>query len=73
MKSEVFQKIIVVRKEHLDQLSHVNNVVWLKWGQDMTEAHWKSKTTPVIEEMYFWVVLNHFIEYKRPVFLHNDL
>ena len=73
MISEVFEKTIVVRQEHLDQLNHVNNVVWLQWVQDMAEAHWQSKTTTTIENGYFWVVLNHFIEYKRQAFLGNSL
>ena len=73
MISEVFEKPIVVEEGHLDQLNHVNNVVWLKWVQDMAEAHWNYRTNDSVNDRYFWVVLNHFIEYKRPAHLNDNL
>ncbi len=71
--SEVYEKDILVKNEHLDALEHVNNVVWLQWVQDMAAAHWQARTTPEIEAAYLWVVIDHFIEYKRPAFLGETI
>lgn len=73
MTSDVFQKQINVRAEHLDALNHVNNVVFLQWVQDIAGEHWFSKSTDAFNELYAWVVLDHFIEYKKQAFLNDIL
>ncbi len=66
---EIFEKNIQVTESHLDDLNHVNNVTYLQWVQDMAEAHWSKRSTPEINAAVYWVVLSHYIEYKRPAFL----
>jgi len=73
MTSNIFQKQITVHAEHLDTLNHVNNVVFLQWVQDIAEDHWLSKSTTDFNEIYAWVALDHFIEYKKPAFLNDIL
>ena len=64
MKSSKFIKHITVSDEDLDDLKHVNNVVFLTWVQDISRDHWFHLSDQAINEKYYWVVLNHFIEYK---------
>ena len=73
MNPEVYIHDIVVRSEHIDNLQHVNNVVYLQWAQDVAYAHWISKTPQFIRDQYKWVVLKHEIEYKSPAFLDDEL
>ena len=61
---EVFKRDIRVKDTDLDQLKHVNNVRYVQWVQDMAEAHWLSKAGPEILNTYFWVLIDHHIQYK---------
>ncbi len=70
---ERFELEITVESQHLDDLNHVNNVVYLQWVQDVAEAHWNLKATTEMKEEYIWVVLNHYLEYKRSAFLGETL
>lgn len=67
-----FQTEIVVPASAIDNLKHVNNVVYLQWIQDVAEQHWNESTSASVRENLAWVVLNHFIEYKAPAF-ENEL
>lgn len=73
MTSEIFEQQITVLPEHIDTQQHVNNVVYLQWAQDIAEAHWTKKSNDDFNALYFWVVLNHFIEYKGQAFLDDKL
>ena len=68
---ESYTKTITVLPEHLDDLNHVNNVVYLQWVQDIAKEHWVSKTTDEMNATYFWVVVKHELEYKKPAFLDH--
>jgi acyl-CoA thioester hydrolase len=52
--------------EHIDELGHVNNAVWVQWIQQVAVAHWDSAADPKHKEAYFWVVVRHEIDYLRP-------
>ncbi len=71
MKPEIFEHQITVPKSAIDDMDHVNNVVYLLWVQDIAKKHWESKTDERIRNKYVWVVLNHFIEYHQPAY-END-
>jgi len=73
MISEIFEKQIKVTSDHIDDLNHVNNVVFLRWAQDIAGAHWNSKSNPLFDTNYYWVILDHFIEYKGQAFLDDLL
>lgn len=60
-------------EKHLDEMNHVNNVQYLQWIQDIAKSHWSQKANPIWLEKYAWVALNHFIEYKKPAFLNDEL
>ena len=73
MKPFVFKQKLTVPASAIDGLNHVNNVTYLQWCLDAAEAHWISKTSEQQRQQFVWVVLNHFISYKNPSFLGEEL
>jgi acyl-CoA thioester hydrolase len=53
--------------EHIDELGHVNNAVWVRWVQDIAVAHWHAVAPPEHAEAYVWVVTRHEIDYRGNV------
>jgi acyl-CoA thioester hydrolase len=51
--------------EHIDELGHVNNAVWVRWIQEIAVAHWRSLAAKEHDQDYFWVVVRHEIDYLR--------
>ena len=49
----------------IDENGHVNNVVYLRWAQDIGVAHWRSRAPPEALSAYAWVALRHEIDYRR--------
>ncbi|MEM6475768.1 MAG: acyl-CoA thioesterase [Pseudomonadota bacterium] len=50
--------------EHIDELGHVNNSVWVQWIQDLATAHWEAAAHPDHYAQFFWVVIRHEIDYR---------
>ncbi len=50
--------------EHIDELGHVNNSVWVQWIQDLATSHWNAAADPLHREQFFWVVVRHEIDYR---------
>ena len=73
MSADVYEHTIQVKLEHMDEMNHVNNVVYLQWTQDAAYAHWMSKAPPALRNQYKWVVLKHEIVYNSPAFLQEEL
>ncbi len=70
---ERFRLEITVRPEDIDELGHVNNVVFLRWVQDVAVAHWRARALPEDQAAIVWVVIRHEIDYRRPAFLGDAL
>ncbi|GAB5523003.1 MAG: acyl-CoA thioesterase [Roseivirga sp.] len=70
---QIFEKTLKVSKTDLDAMNHVNNVRYLQWVQDVAEAHWQKVANPEWLENYAWVVINHFVEYKKPALLDYNI
>ncbi|MBT8427774.1 MAG: acyl-CoA thioesterase [Erythrobacter sp.] len=62
-----FSQRFVAKPEHIDELGHVNNTVWVRWIQDMATAHWNDTARPEDAEKFFWVVTRHEIDYRGNV------
>ncbi|KPQ31858.1 MAG: putative thioesterase [Porphyrobacter sp. HL-46] len=62
-----FTRTYVALPEHIDELGHVNNTVWVQWIQDMATAHWDAVARPEDREAFFWVVVRHEIDYRGNV------
>ncbi len=50
--------------EHIDELGHVNNTVWVQWIQDLATQHWDSAARLEDRAAFFWVVVRHEIDYR---------
>ena len=55
----------VAAAEHIDELGHVNNAVWVQWMEQVAVAHWSSAAKAEHQDAYFWVVVRHEIDYLR--------
>lgn len=62
----VFRLEIRVLPEDIDEQNHVNNVVYLRWIQEIAYAHWNSLGSEALKNKYKWVVLRHEIDYHSP-------
>jgi acyl-CoA thioester hydrolase len=56
---------LVVSDNDIDQLGHANNVVYLRWAQDVAAAHWNNIANESVQKEMIWVVLRHEIDYKK--------
>lgn len=54
-----------VQPSDIDQLGHVNNIVYLRWVQEVAIAHWRAAAAPEDQRQLAWVVVRHEIDYKR--------
>jgi acyl-CoA thioester hydrolase len=68
-----FRHPLSVLPGDIDELGHVNNVVYLRWVQEVAAAHWEAVAPASMKEQYSWVVLRHEIDYVRPAFLADEL
>lgn len=71
--SIVFTHTITVTPADIDDLNHVNNVVYLRWVQDAAAAHWDAFASQEMKSKYAWVVLRHEIDYKSPAKLGDPV
>ena len=62
-----FALSFTARPEHIDELGHVNNTVWVDWIQQIAVAHWESAASAEHQALYFWVVTRHEIDYRGNV------
>ena len=67
-----FSHTVTARAEHIDELGHVNNAVWVQWIQDLAVAHWNAAADPAHIDAYIWVVIRHEIDYLKPA-LEGDI
>lgn len=63
-----FSVAITVHKNDIDEIGHVNNVVYVRWVQEVAAAHWDSLASLEIKQKYLWVVLRHEIDYVSAAF-----
>ncbi|WP_111309817.1 acyl-CoA thioesterase [Confluentibacter sediminis] len=70
---QIFESKLTVNESHIDDLSHVNNVHYVQWVQDIAKLHWESNATQTILDKYFWVLITHFIEYKNSALLNDNI
>ncbi len=52
----------------IDGLGHVNNLVYLRWIQEVAAAHWSSVARAEDRSAIVWVVVRHEIDYVKPAF-----
>ena len=62
----VHELAIEVDAADIDDLGHVNNIVYLRWVQEAAVAHWRVLAPAEAQVAVAWVVLRHEIDYARP-------
>jgi acyl-CoA thioester hydrolase len=60
-----FELTFTAAPEHIDELGHVNNAVWVQWMERVAVAHWEALADPAHKDAYYWVVVRHEIDYLR--------
>lgn len=65
---QIHIKEILITKEHLDQMNHVNNVQYVHWVEEMAKEHWDilRHNTNYVDD--FWFLADHHIQYKKQVY-----
>ena len=73
MKPIPFEMKKRVTQADLDDLNHVNNLRYIEWVLEISELHWKTKTSEEIRNRYGWVVLEQHIFYKNPTRINEEI
>lgn len=71
--AETYKHERTVAQEDLDELNHVNNVIFVQWIQDIAKEHWDVRATDQLKKDFFWVVVRHEIDYKKQAFLGDNI
>ena len=69
----VFETKYTVKPAHIDELNHVNNVVYLQWIQDIANLHWTQLKSGLDTTAYVWVVIRHEIDYIGQALLGDTI
>ena len=65
MNNARFETTLTAGPEHIDELGHVNNAVWVQWIQQVAVAHWDLVADAAQKNAYYWVVVRHEVDYLR--------
>jgi len=63
---------ITVVPEDIDELNHVNNIVYLRYVQDAAIGHWKTVPQEIASQI-IWMARRHEIDYLKQAFLGEEL
>ena len=70
--TDVFVQPLTIAPDDIDVLGHVNNIVYLRWAQDIAIAHWSARAAPDWLTRYVWVVTRHEVDYRAPLKLGDS-
>lgn len=70
--AEIFTQRIAIGPGDIDELGHVNNVVYLRWAQEIAIAHWQARASAEMIGAYVWVVARHEVDYRAALKLGDD-
>ena len=70
---EVFVVPLEIVPEDIDANNHVNNVVYVRWLQDVGTTHWMARFPEEVTSKWSWVCLRHEVDYKRPLNLGDEV
>ncbi len=68
-----FIQDIEIKDSDIDIVGHVNNIVYLRWVQNIAVAHWGAQAHPEDQARLLWVVIRHEIDYKHQCFRDDTL
>lgn len=64
-RPHLFELRIAVQPDDIDDMQHVNNVVYLRWVQEVALAHWQASATSEMQATLAWVATRHELDYVR--------
>jgi acyl-CoA thioester hydrolase len=73
MAAEIFTQRFPVDPADIDELGHVNNIVYLRYAQEIAIAHWRARAAPEMVEAFVWVVMRHEVDYRAPLTLGDEV
>lgn len=73
MAAEIFTQRFAVDAADIDELGHVNNIVYLRYAQDIAIAHWRARASAEMLADYVWVVMRHEVDYRAPLTLGDEV
>jgi acyl-CoA thioester hydrolase len=73
MTAEVFIQRFPVAAADIDELGHVNNIVYLRYAQDIAITHWRTRAPAEMLDAYVWVVTRHEVDYRAQLELGDDV
>ena len=73
MAAEIFTQRFPVDAADIDELGHVNNIVYLRYAQDVAIAHWRVRASAEMLANYVWVVMRHEVDYRAPLTLGDEV
>lgn len=68
-----FKLKVRVVPEDIDEQNHVNNLVYVRWVQEVATAHWQAIASFEAQRAFGWVVLRHEIDFKAPALLGDEI
>jgi len=71
--SMVFKLTVPVLPGDIDEQDRVNNLVYLRWVQEIATAHWRAVASADDQQAVSWVVLRHEIDYKSPALVGDEI
>ena len=71
--NSIFTLKITVSSEDIDNLQHVNNLVYVKWMDTIATKHWTYLTEENPLPQYIWVVMRHEIDYLKQAGLGDEI
>ncbi|CAG69347.1 MULTISPECIES: acyl-CoA thioesterase [Acinetobacter] len=74
--SAIFDLRLEVRPEHIDQLGHVNNVIYVQWMQDVATRHVDVLGLGLkqyLELNHAMVAVEHHVQYRKAAFEGDQL
>ena len=73
MSNQTYEMPVRVQPADVDGLNHVNNIVYLRWVQDVAIAHWRAIAPPQDQAELIWMVHRHEIDYISPALPDDKL
>jgi acyl-CoA thioester hydrolase len=68
-----FTLSLTAEPQHIDELGHVNNAVWVQWIQEVAVSHWYAVAPEQYRDAFVWVVIRHEIDYLRPALVGDTV
>lgn len=68
-----FRVSLVPTPADMDENGHLNNIVYVRWLQEVATAHWAAVAPAEAQVRFVWVISRHEIDYRAPSFAGEQL